>query len=59
MRGPGGAPGSGIFERLTPTVGVTFLRVGVTLGSGWGRREGEWYSGVRPSGEGRRRQWGE
>ena len=50
MRGTGGDPVSGIFERLTPTVGVTFLRVGVTLGGGyfgWGRREGERYSWVR------------
>ena len=35
MRGTGGDPVSGIFERLTPTVGVTFLRVGVTLGGGY------------------------
>ena len=35
MGGTGGDPISRIFERLTPTVGVTFLRVGVTLGGGY------------------------
>ena len=50
MRGTGGDPVSGIFERLTPTVGVTFFEGGGDSWgrvSGWGRREGERYSWVR------------
>ena len=57
MRGTWGDPVSGIFERLTPTVGVTFLRVRVTLGGGY--LDGVGDSWVVTSGEGRRRQWGE
>ena len=47
VRGTGGDPVSGIFERLTPTVGVTFLRVGVTLGDGYLDVAGERVSGIR------------
>ena len=52
MRGTGGDSVSAIFERLTPTVGVTFLRVGVTLGGGYLDGVGERVSGIRGCGLG-------